>query len=174
MTDQPPLIVLEDPVVLADLRAELATDGWVLRSGFPPLDDSWPLPEARSVYVGSVDRPEERVAAIRAGARGAGLVIVAPPTDPAFEEDLRRLGEVTTYARGDLTPRMVSLLRARAEGQPVKQAARELHISEASAWRAIRAARELLGVATTNQAVTEAIQRYGPAGPRPDGYARRG
>jgi len=163
MSEGPPLIVLEDPSILFDLRTELTAAGWHVRDGFPPLAEPWPLSEPRLVCVGPADTPEREQAALRCGARGAGLVILGTGHSPAFDDDLARLGMVTRYAAGSLSPRALALLRALARGVTLEQAAREASISEATGWRELRAARKVLGVRTNAQAIAEAIHRYGRA-----------
>jgi DNA-binding NarL/FixJ family response regulator len=159
--EKPPIVVLHDAKVLTELELALEREGWRLERRFPDFGDAWPLPSRRVVFVGRVDEPEARAAAIRAGARGAGLVIVEPPRDDRFAEDLARLGAPTVYEKGALTPRMRLLLRAQARGQSLTQAAGELFISPATANRAMTAAREILGVATNNEAIAEFERRNG-------------
>jgi hypothetical protein len=162
----PPLILLDDPRGLAALRARLERDGWRVQESWELSDEAWDVGERRLVCSGRVDTASEQQAALLAGARGAGLIVIeAPAAAYEFIDDLERLGPVERRAAqagaGSLNAETIDLLSALARGLSVAQAARETLMSLRTAHRRLAAARDALGVTSNSELLVEYARRKG-------------
>lgn len=155
---RPPLIVVEDEALIPAVRAELQAEGWIVQDGWP-TSRAWRTGDQRVVCLGRVEEPADREAALVASvAAGTGILTVLPRDSPQmFLEDLRRVGPVecrsAARAPAPLTDLQVALLRALADGQSVADAARTVGLSVRSAYRALAAARTVLGVRKNREAL---------------------
>lgn len=156
----PVFVVAERPraVTVARARAELR--------GLAPVD-GWRAAAPGVVCCGRVGGEEDAGGAVLAALAGAELIIDATgrTSDPAVIDklcdDLRRLGTVvhhTSEADGvdpaeALDDDQLDLLMLLALGRSLGQAAADLHLSRRTADRRLAAARAVLGVRATTQAV---------------------
>lgn len=160
-SERPPLVVVDDPEMIAPLREELESRGWKLQNGWPAAR-AWRTGEQRLVCVGTVESPEEREAALAAVlVAGLGLLTVVPQENPAsFLEDLARVDDVERRRRAavshpQLTVEQTELLRALAKGLGVGTVAKASYISRRTAYRELERARIALRVETNREAFAE-------------------
>jgi hypothetical protein len=159
-----PLIVIDDPRGLPALRARLQRDGWSVQDGWELPTDAWDVSGRRVVCAGRVDDEVLGQAALLAGSRGAGLVVIAPPEAAGdFLEDLGRLGRVerrvSAAGPGSLDAETIDLLRALAAGRSVAEAADASLMSLRTAHRRLAAARKALAVTTNRELLIEYSRR---------------
>ena len=141
---------------------ELELERWTLRTGWHLPERPWDVTGMRLVCVGAISRIEDATAALLAAARGAGLLVTdeaAPDVTARLFEDLRRLGPAE-YRRArsvdpfdSLDADQRRLLKILGEGSSQHDAARMLNYSRRTVGRRLAAARSLLGVRTTAEAV---------------------
>lgn len=162
-----PLILLEDGRGLPPLRAKLKREGWQLQDGWELGEQSWDVTGRRVVCVGEVADASDRDLALLAGARGAGLVLVASaPAELTAEllADLSRLGPVERDAAAGgpegLDSETVDLLRSLAAGRSMSQAADDALMSLRTAHRRVSQARDALGVKTRAELLVEFARRH--------------
>src|SRR3954447_3586596 len=170
--EQPPCVVIEsaNPAAVVHLRRALeaaSAAGWQPVAGLLAT-------RRRVVGHGRLTSDADAVLALRAAVGGAGLVIIAATsreTSDRLIDDLRRLGPVE-HVTADVAPapavdaeqrRLLALL---AEGLTLGEAAAELGLSRRTADRRLDAARQVLGVARTAEALAKARQLgwFDPAG----------
>jgi DNA-binding NarL/FixJ family response regulator len=158
-----PLIIMERDDQAFDVAArELEAERWSLRPNWRLPERPWDVTGTRVVCVGAISRVEDATAALLAAARGAGLLVVAdaePYVIARLFEDLRGLGPVE-YRRAKPADPFASLgveqrrlLEILSEGNSLDDAARALNYSRRTVGRRLAAARSLLGVRTTAEAV---------------------
>ncbi len=141
----------------------LGEEGWRLRQGFALSDAAWDLTDARVVLHGRVDTTDGVELVVHAAARGAGLVVVVDDRSDlcqAIVADLSRLGDVRRTAVSELggalamlTVEQRALLDRLANGDTIAAAAAAEFLSLRTANRRLGLAREVLGAATTREAV---------------------
>ena len=157
---RPPVIVVEQSQdLLRAALAELKAAGWNLTAGFgtpPPLS-------ARGVRYGTVASSREAAAALLVVLGGSGLVIDARMDWAVLDqllEDLRHLGPVEHRRVLAPIPPITDdgrlILGLLAEGMTLGEAAAELEIPRRTADRRLAAARRILGVERTSEAVARA------------------
>jgi len=120
-----------------------------------------------TLCIATVATPDEARRALLAVLGGATLVVRATgarETIDAFLDDLRRLGTVdhVTADRGSpaqLDREQRALLALLGEGLTLGQAAAELGLARRTADRRLAAARAILGVETTAEAIVAAHRR---------------
>jgi DNA-binding CsgD family transcriptional regulator len=158
---------------------EARAGGWAVHAGFHPPSGGWSIEGRRIVCHGEGRTREDADAALLAGVRGAGLVVVADPgwaLLPALFDDLRRLGPVEVRAgspgQPPLTAEQHAMLALVAAGASLPQVARELHWSLRTVNRRLAEARAVLGARTTAQALARLDRRT--SAPRPARLARIG
>jgi DNA-binding NarL/FixJ family response regulator len=157
----PPLIICDDAEMLARAHRQLVREGWTVRAGWEPPARLWDAGR-RLVLEGSIETPRDAAAALNAAVHGIGVLAHAGEDGRVVErffDDLCRLGpvECRSDARDSRsvpldreTTRLLTFLR---EGLSVGEAARRVHISRRTADRRLAAARALLGVDTTAEAI---------------------
>ncbi len=155
-----PLVVVDDPDGPA-ARLDAALVPW--------LDAGWhvaarwtaPRPGERLLCTGAIESPDDARRALLAAVAGAGLVVAAT-ADRAivdqFLDELRRLGPVEHVTpgarlRARLDAEQRRLLGLLAEGLTLGEAAAQLGLSRRTADRRLAAARRVLGVSTTAEAI---------------------
>ncbi len=161
----PPLIVLDDQRALPALRAKLEREGWHVQAGWTLPSEPWDVTERRLVCSGRVEAQSDQQAALLAGARGTGLIVIAPSQEASlFIEDLQRLGRVerrgSQAAPGSLDAETLDLLSALADGRSVADAARDCLMSLRTAHRRLGSARTSLGVGSNSELLIEYARRY--------------
>lgn len=156
----PPYLLLAADADLDGPGAGLVRHGWRLHRGLVPPDDPWDLGPARLVVVGVLPDLPASQAALLCAVRGAGLVVGLDPAAPwaaGFRADLRRLAPEEPAAAGGaadpLSPDQRDMLDLLAAGHSIAQAARLRFLSLRTANRRVAEARDVLGVATTREAV---------------------
>ena len=160
----PPRQVLADPAELGPAARELTAAGWRVHRGFAVPDEPWDLAPARLVLSGAVNSEGEARAALVGAVRGAGLLVSVDRTAPwagTFLADLARLTEPDApppdrepdAAADLLSAEQRQILDLLAGGASIAQAARQLFWSLRTANRRVAAARDALGVSTTQEAV---------------------
>jgi DNA-binding NarL/FixJ family response regulator len=141
---------------LAAAVAAAEDAGWSISRGWQT-----PRPGERLVCTGTVADADDARRALLAALAGAGL-IVAVTADreivDRFLDDLRRLGPVDHVTPGAALPARLdaeqrALLGLLAEGLTLGEAAPQLGLSRRTADRRLAAARRILGVATTAEAI---------------------
>jgi len=160
--------VLPETTDLAPAARELAGSGWRVHRGFAVPDDPWDLAPARVVLAGPVRTEDDARAALLGAVRGAGLLVHvdrAAPWAGTFLADLARLtapppaepapaGHAAAPAgAAPLTAEQRQILDLLAGGASIAQAARQLFWSLRTANRRVAAARDALGVTSTQEAV---------------------
>lgn len=157
MTDRLPTVVIVEPEQRRS-QFERAREQGVAQTTFALPDAPWEAAGITCVAdVGAANRHEAR----RAVLRGADLVISLPEEEwvAPFVRDLGRLATVhlgsvePTDPLAALNHDQRDLLIRLADGQSIPQAAAELYLSVRTAERRLGAARRLLGVRTTAEAV---------------------
>lgn len=151
---------------------EAATSaGWQQRAGW----------EARIVADvvchGGIETEQDARAALTAALAGAGIVAIASASREivdGFIDDLRRLGPVDHVTADlepapSLLPEHRALLALLAEGLTLGEAAAELGLPRRTADRRLAAARAILGVERTAEALAKARRLGWLRRDRPDG-----
>jgi DNA-binding NarL/FixJ family response regulator len=122
----------------------------------------------RVVCTGTISTADGARRALLAALAGAGLVVslrLDPVTVDRFLDDLRRLGPVEFVAADDVSPTLSvqqrALLARLGEGLTLPEAAAELGLSSRTARRRVAAARRILAVSSTAEAIIAAIARDG-------------
>lgn len=170
---QPPLVIVEGrrrPAVAYVERAtaQAGEHGWTVVRGWAA-----PLGGDRVVCTGWIRTADDAGRALLAAVAGAGLVVsvtAGRDTTDRLLDDLRRLGLVDhvpaatpdrTSRIGDRQPSRSqrALLGLLAEGMTLREAASELGVARRTADRRLAAARRLLGVESTTEAVQAALAR---------------
>lgn len=165
-----PLVVCNSACALSRTVASLRDGGW--RPVDPLPEEPWSLAGRRVLHLGAADTRDGLHAALVAAARGAGVVVLAPPDERMLArlvDDLGRLGPVRLLdgdGDGDvvdvpLTLDQRRLLDLLARGVSIAEAARLLNLSRRTAHRRLGEARAALGAASTAEAV--ALSRDGGA-----------
>jgi hypothetical protein len=160
----PPLLVFSGPSTSTGRRvavrvAEARSAGWAIVRGWAA-----PMTRDRVVCTGTIGTADDARRALLSAMGGAGLIVAArldAETLRRFLDDLRRLGPVEHLSDeggrlriGDLDRALLARL---GEGLTVAEAAAELGLSRSAADRRIAAARRILGVRSTAEAVVAAI-----------------
>lgn len=154
-----PLVVAESDAAAGSAVVELRREGWTPVDSAVLPAEPWDLSDRRLLVFGRIGSPAERAAVLLAGARGAGVVVVAPRDGrdlAAFVDELARLGPVELVRDAPahaLTGDQRRLLELLADGETLGEAARRLSLSRRTAHRRVADARALLGVRTTAEAV---------------------
>ena len=161
-----PLVVCNSACALSRTVASLRDGGW--RPVDPLPEEPWSLAGRRMLHLGTAETRDGLHAALVAAARGAGVVVLAPPDERMLArlvDDLGRLGPVRLLdGDGDDVPLTVDqrrLLDLLARGVSIAEAARLLNLSRRTAHRRLGEARVALGAASTAEAV--ALSRDGGA-----------
>jgi DNA-binding CsgD family transcriptional regulator len=161
----PPVTVLADPTGLPLAARELTATGWRVHRGFAVPDEPWDLAPARLVLSGAIATEDDARVALVGVVRGAGLLVHVDRSASwagTFLADLARLtapvaAEPAPEQRGApdgiLSPEQRQILDLLAGGASIAQAARQLFWSLRTANRRVAAARDALGVSTTQEAV---------------------
>jgi DNA-binding CsgD family transcriptional regulator len=166
-----PRRVLADLAELSQAVREANQAGWRVHRGFAVPDEPWDLAPARVVLAGPLGSEADAKAALLGAVRGAGLLVQLDRTAEwagTFLADLVRLSDSDSDSGGpgpglvaapagaaaaDLTPEQRQILDLLAGGASIAQAARQLFWSLRTANRRVAAARDALGVTSTQEAV---------------------
>ena len=157
-----PLVVVEGPMGM--LGSQVATALAAARRGGWEIVRAWtpPARPGRFVCTGAVRTPDDAGLAVRAVARGAGLVVAASAAGVTIDRllaDLRRHGSVQHLrdgpldGRSRLTEAERALLGLLAEGLTIDEAARELGMGARAARRRLAAARRHIGSGSPSAAL---------------------
>ena len=155
-----PRVVVEGPATAFDRAVrEVAAAGWRPRAGF-----GGPFAGNEDVRIGPVDSEAAAEAALLAALADKGLVVHATAGREVIDrlvDDLRRLGPVDHRSDDDggppaLDPVALAILRQLAAGATLGQAAQRAGVSRRTADRRLAAARRLLGVTRTTEAMAAA------------------
>jgi hypothetical protein len=172
-TSDTPRYVVATPTAATRLLRHLRHAGWTVEEGFAPT--ATPAHGARIVRHGPVPDPRTADLVVRAAAAGAAVIALTDPTGPvgrSLVAGLRQLGPVVTgpavgtgaapTGQGTrLLPEQRALLDRLAEGETIAAAAAAEFLSLRTANRRIAAARQLLGVRTTREAVLVYLRQRG-------------
>lgn len=161
MNETLPLHVVPTGTDADTIVRRCTTAGWKAHRGFALLEPAWDLTARRLLTHGTVTDEHTASQAVLAAARGAGVIAVAGGRIAlALAADLRRVGPLGhTPGRPeptdglDLDHEQRSLLNRLAAGSTIAAAAEAEFVSLRTANRRIAAARNVLGVKTTREAV---------------------
>jgi DNA-binding CsgD family transcriptional regulator len=162
-SDPPSIVVVTAPTgarrLVAARLAAARTAGWTVVRGWQA-----PMTRDRVVCTGTISTADGARRALLAALAGAGLVLTVRldrVTVDRFLDDLRRLGPVELIAADDVSPTLSlqqrALLARLGEGLTLPEAAAELGLSPRTAGRRVTAARRLLAVSSTAEAIVAAI-----------------
>lgn len=164
VSDPPSIVVVTGSVaaarrLVATRLAAARTAGWTVVRGWQA-----PMTRDRVVCTGTISTTDGARRALLAALAGAGLVVsvrLDPITVDRFLDDLRRLGPVESLAVDDIPPTLSlqqwALLAKLGEGLTLPEAAAELGLSSRTAERRVAAARRILGVSSTAEAIVTSI-----------------
>jgi hypothetical protein len=152
---EPPVVVLVgEDTDLDPAGCAVALQGWDVQA----LDTTPTRPGV--VYCGAVRTTRDAARAVLAVVHGAGLVIGLPEAGELVElvvGDLRTMGPVVVWTElpsaDPVDEEQRRLLQLLGAGRTVAAAARECHLSLRTAHRRLAAAREVLEVSTTAEAI---------------------
>lgn len=165
-----PLVVIEGHDPGAE-RFEAATaralgEGWTIVDGWSDT-----RPGERLVCSGTVATADDARAALLAALSGRGVIVWATAERSTIDmllDDLRRLGRVEHLPEGVHPPARLDteqrlLLDLLADGLTLGEAALQLGLARRTADRRLAAARRVLGVATTAEAILASRDRHAPS-----------
>lgn len=168
-----PLVLLDDPSLVATSARRLRESGHRVQDGFALPAEPFDLSDERLLCAGVIEGGAIAADAVLSGVRGCGLLIamqrdVDGDVAVGFLRDLSKLGPVTVRRvvaeKGpSLTADQREVLTALAAGSTIPEAARELFISVRTAERRVAEARRALDVRTTAEAVSR-MAGFGDAG----------